>query len=44
MMPLRDLVERLQGTIERLRAQTSAMEAIITAASERLGEYTMATR
>jgi hypothetical protein len=44
MMPMRDLVERLQETVERLQAQTSAMEAIITAARERLGEYTMATR
>ena len=37
-LPLSDLVECLQETVERLRAQTIAVEAIIAAAKTRLAQ------
>jgi hypothetical protein len=44
-LSLSDLVEHLQETVEQLRAQTSAIKAIIAAAKKRLGEKeTMANR
>lgn len=36
--PLSELVERLEGTVQRIREQTSGLEAIIAAAKQRLGE------